>query len=299
MPKSVSSERGGLRKYLEIISTPLNERPKAFSNLSNTDRATVLRIHLASQFERRPGMSEQQKDVILETISSVAAENYNTDNPDREAKARILSQSFQARVANLFSRRDSYEIFSSLSGNPTELGFLQRYNAMLENEGFASRKQRFIRGSEDERSGLMRAQMVYYLATASLALDQQRFFVKMIDAAVPAAFGLPADDLAPTRKETLILFNLKEEAQKLFSKDEMFAFFMSLGIHDIDRAREARDSILPENQQTCLCNWYCAPCYECVVLNHNCNATKVGCGWDLLEACTSPCRWNWADCFPF
>lgn len=146
----------------------------------------------------------------------------------------------------------------------------------------------------------MRAQMIFYLATARLQKNQAVFFAKMIHAAVPDAFELPTNILEPKNEETLSLLKLRAEAEGLFSKQEMFTFFMSFGIHNIDPNKEAKanlnSELAPGGGGTCLCNWYCAPCYGCNVTSSNCTETSVGCGWQLREPCTNSCFFAWSEC---
>jgi hypothetical protein len=110
-PSSVSRDRKGIKNYISIISLPPDERPKAFSELSPSDAATVFRLHLAAQLVLRPNLSRQQQEVILESMSKVSAEDYDTNNPNRSLNAKLSEQEFQARVANLFSRREAYDTF--------------------------------------------------------------------------------------------------------------------------------------------------------------------------------------------
>lgn len=74
LPSSVSRDRNGIKNYISIISLPRDERPKAFSELSPSGAATVFRLHLAAQLVLRPGLSEQQEELILESMLKVSPE---------------------------------------------------------------------------------------------------------------------------------------------------------------------------------------------------------------------------------
>ena len=63
-----------LQNYINISSLSMDERRTFFNEkLSSADRANIFKFHLAFQFVKRPNLNEQQKDLILESISMINA----------------------------------------------------------------------------------------------------------------------------------------------------------------------------------------------------------------------------------
>jgi hypothetical protein len=151
LPNSVSRDRKGIKNYISIISLLPDERPKAFSELSPSDAATVFRLHLAAQLVLRPNLSQQQQELMLDSMSKVSAEDYDTNNPNRSLNTKLSEQEFQARVANLFSRREAWDIFYSIGDDVKQLAFLHRYDQVLDNQTIIFKIKSFfsISGTQD------------------------------------------------------------------------------------------------------------------------------------------------------
>jgi hypothetical protein len=60
-----------LQKYIEVSALPMGKRQKAFSESPDEMKANLFKFHLAFQFVKRPNLTKDQKEVILEGISNI------------------------------------------------------------------------------------------------------------------------------------------------------------------------------------------------------------------------------------
>lgn len=293
MPSTIDKDRRGFRDYLELMTTPEHKRAAEFSKLTPEVAALVMRFHLALQIAKRE-LSIEQRLLLLRTIGSASSEMYS-GNASTEAKAR--SKALQRSASALFSQREIYDIFSSISGKLEDVSFIRQYEELLETS-IANRKLRFIDSSPHERRDMLLAQAVYFLATSEISNEQGLVYVRVIDAMTPNALEGPFKETILINQDAARLFELKTAVEAVFSKSETFLYFSSLGAHKVDvdtetKATESSDAAAG----SCLCNYMCAPCFECVYPSGGCTATKVGCGFILLDPCDSRCRFNSSYCF--
>lgn len=293
MPPTFDKDRRGFTDFLAIMSAPESTRAAEFSKLAPEAAALVLRLHLSWQAIKRD-LSSDQRSLILRTISSVSSEMYS-GNVSSEAKAR--SKEFQRNASSLFSRREIFEIFSSISGKLEDVSFIQQYEELLETS-ITNRKLQFIDGSPSERRDLLIAQSVYYLATSNLGDEQGIVYFKIVDALTPKALAGPFKETILINEDAARLFELKTAAEAVFSKSETFLYFSSLGAHKVDIEAEKRttESSVAAGG-TCNCNYACALCFECYDPSDGCTQSRAGCGWILLDPCDSKCRFNSSYCY--
>lgn len=77
MPQSVVVGNESLANFIKVMSQPDGERQKIFSEISNQEKANVYRVKIALEFIKRPNLTKEQKNLILDSISLLSAETYN------------------------------------------------------------------------------------------------------------------------------------------------------------------------------------------------------------------------------
>lgn len=103
--QKVYSKSNVLQSYIKASSLPTDERRKLFSNLSAEDKANLFKLHLALQFVKRPNLSNEQKELILQTIPTLSPENYERTNSQVIAKAQQEATMLQQKARILFSMK--------------------------------------------------------------------------------------------------------------------------------------------------------------------------------------------------
>ncbi|MBX7055770.1 MAG: bacteriocin fulvocin C-related protein [Pyrinomonadaceae bacterium] len=293
MPPSFDMDRRGFTDYVAIMSNPEFKRAAEFSKLAPEAAALVMRLHLSVQIVRR-NLSSDQRLHILRTIASATSDMYRGNAPS-DAKTR--SMDLQRKASRLFSRQEIYEIFSSISGKFEDVSFIRRYEELIETP-IANRKLRFIDSPPHERRNMLLAQAAYFLATSEISDEQGLVYFRVIDAMTPNAFEGSFKETILVNHDAARLFELKTAVETAFSKSEKFLYFSSLGAHKVDVDAEASAAVSSNSVAgPCLCNYMCSLCYECVYPSGGCSATKVGCGFLLLDPCDSRCQFNWSYCY--
>jgi hypothetical protein len=106
-----------LEKYQQVIaSVYISERKSAFIKSTAQEASDIMKIHLVSQMVKRP-LNKEQFSFISEIISLVSPELYSaTKKASDAARNDEILKPFKERVANFFSKQETFEIFSSLDG---------------------------------------------------------------------------------------------------------------------------------------------------------------------------------------
>lgn len=174
-PKTIGAD-DVLKNYIDISSLPINKRPQAFSKFSAEDKSNIFKFHLAVQFAKRPNLTNDQKDLILQSISFLSADNYDKTK-DRTA-TKMYSQNFEARISSVFDKKEGFEIFASLGGDVEDLNLIQNYQAINVGD-LANRQEVFGRSTPLNKSDFWRIRFLYYLATRSdLNLEQKSLLIE-------------------------------------------------------------------------------------------------------------------------
>ncbi|CAN5744108.1 hypothetical protein BH24ACI2_BH24ACI2_06540 [soil metagenome] len=227
MPQSLVVGNEAFANFIKVMSLPGGERQKTFSDISNEEKANVYRVKLALEFTKRPNLSKEQKSLILDTISAISADTYNKENPELAAKAQKQAEDIQQKAVSIFPSDEAFKIFVGINGDKTaDVAFLRKYEEKLALRMNIRRKM-VREASPAEKSDFWKAQMVYHLATAKLSKAQFEFIVEMIPFLTVNAFDFPMNTEQPKNEETGILDSFEPKAFDLFSKEEVFAIFMS------------------------------------------------------------------------
>jgi hypothetical protein len=289
MPPSIAVGGEAFTTFIKVMSLPSGARQKAFSDLPNEGKANVFKVQLALNFITRPNLTKEQKDLILETISMTSADTYDKANSENAAKANKQAQELEIKALGIFPPNDAYQIFADMNGDKkADVALLQKYEELLMLPTLGQRKKFFREVSPLNRMTLWKAQMIYYLATSKLNRNQQDFILEVISLSTLKAFEFPTVEGEVKNHETKALDALEEKAFKLFSKEEVGAFFMSLGVHKIPKLNQNVES--QSMEETCDCNYTCfSPCTYCYT-GTGCKKSETGCGWTLGSPCSNRCR---------
>lgn len=286
-----------LQNYIDISSLPMNKRPKVFSDLSAEDKADLFRLHLALQIVKRPNLTQEQKNVILESLSSVTPESYDRENSEKRLKAQQEANLLEQKARSAFPGQEGFEIFASLGGNQEDIEMLQKYVNIANLPTIAQRKKSFGQYSATDKSNLWKIQLAYYLAKDEQLNEFQRdFIVRMINFVNPRMFDLTKGSEEKNAMERTIM-NLKVEADNLFSEKKSIKIFSSLASSTESPSMESPSKNTPvtpnlaPGPRDCSCRqgWTsCSSGYSCTN-GGQCVATEWGCGLFWYYECNGDC----------
>ena len=277
-----------LSDYIKISSLPMNERPKFFSELSPESKASFFKLQMAMQFVKRPNLNLEQKDMILDALSMISAQSYDRSSPENRAKGEQDAMTIQQKSMKVFRPNEAYEIFAGITGGTRDVELLQKYQEAVSSPKMTVRRKFFRESTPENRSEIWKAQMAYYLATKELNKNQQEFILKVISLTTPETFTFPSKKGEEKSNARKSFEALEEEALKLFTKEDMYTIFMSLGEPEriLSKGGEPEPDLAP-GPRDCGCTWWCLPCTYC--RDGGCDETTSGCGWTLGSPCTGKC----------
>jgi hypothetical protein len=273
-----------LQKYIEVSALPMGKRQKAFSESPDEMKANLFKFHLAFQFVKRPNLTKDQKEVILEGISNISAEDYNLkkDRTNTMAKA----QAMEGRAVASFSRQEVYEIFANLESSESDLAILKKYQELTKSPFEIVRRQTFISSSDTDQSSTIRIHLIKSLVEKQLNNSQSEFIVSLLDTLTPKTYKIAQNKKSSEWTE----INKKIEnwitvIPKIFSEDDAVEIFTSLG------GKEGKpESLLLPN---CVCKINRDFCgvwrSRSNCQGGGCKEANLGCGLLFLENCNGMC----------
>lgn len=314
MPKTISSNTEAFANYIRVMSLPSGERQRAFSELTNEDKANLFKVKIALQFIKRPNLNRAQKGLILDTLATISADTYDKTNPQKVAQTERNTKILETNALRLFPQNDAYEIFADMNGDKSfETNLLARYEDLLKH-GMLMRRRIVNKIPMNERVKIWETQLVFHLATSLLRKEQKVFIIELIPnikSIIEASLNLP------TEEKNKHLIALEANIFNVFTKPEGYSIFMTVGIqHRVADnpvlLRQFELGYLPKNYwntqiinsqfaeplklfinskrqvPSCTCRWYCDPIgVKCG--GNACDATTTGCGPFDTSACTNRC----------
>lgn len=111
---SVNPQDDSLQKYIDISALPMPKRKVEFRKASPQGKSDLWRIHFSVYLAKHMGLSEGQKQVILDGLALLTPELFESplSNPDE----KVTLKKFKTRIHDLFSRDQAAEIFATLGG---------------------------------------------------------------------------------------------------------------------------------------------------------------------------------------
>ena len=303
--KKVKAEKDVLQNYIDISSLPANKRPKAFSDLSAEDKSNIFKLHLALQFIKRPGLTSDQKDIILESMSAITPDVYDRTK-DRKNVEETSIESLQARATSIFPQQEAVEIFAKLGGTPEDIEMIKEYQRITSFPSFPERKIAFRKVSSAQMSDLWKLQLAFYLVQDDkLNNSQKEFILRVIHFANPSVYkGLKTYNEKSNLNSKIQVANLdkeiktlEDEASSLFSEETLSTIFKKLGFTGSYKSSNVNNSIvadggdfeIPVSSPSCTCR--SGDCSEATVCaSGGCESTWFGCGFIYVQSCNGECR---------
>ncbi|CAN5778582.1 hypothetical protein BH20ACI4_BH20ACI4_04700 [soil metagenome] len=285
MPASITVGNEAFANFIKIMSLPGGERQKTFSDITNEEKADIYKVKLALEFTKRPNLSKEQKNLILDTILAISADIYNKEYPELAAKAQKRSEDIQQKAASIFPSNEAFKIFVGINGDKTaDVAFLRKYEEYLALP-MNIRKKMIRESSAAEKSDFWKAQMVYHLATAKLSKAQFEFIVETIPLLTVNAFDFPKVSGQSENEETKAINSLELKIFELFSQEEAFAIFMGYGLQK-EVPAEPKSELVPPPLY-CECRHWCDSSHICG--GEDCISTRDGCGLFGGSSCIYNC----------
>lgn len=232
--KKANPENRVLQSYIDISSLPKDERKRFFGKLSLEEKANLFKLHLALQFIKRPNLTKEQKDLILEAISMITPDFYDKEKLE---KSRQYGTLLEQKAKVLFSKQEILEIFADLGGGTNEINLLQKY---LDISALSVHERMERRVSANDKSDLWRIHLAFHLAKLpGLNTQQMEIILEFITIATPEVYDIPRNS-----SEWIIKVNgpvqlLTSRAREVFSRNEIAKIFSNLG----GKKPSSRDSI--------------------------------------------------------
>lgn len=282
----VNAKNNVLQNYIEISSLPINERKSFFSSISATDKADIFKLHLALQFVKRPNLTDEQKELILETIPTLSSESYKKNNSQIVEKVQQEAMMLQQKARIVFSKQEGFEIFASLGGDTTDIDMLQSYQYISDFD-MTARKYIFGKALAKDKSNLWKVHLALYLAKHSeLTKEQKKIILEGITLFTPELYKIPVKSWSgeiETDNEAIQLFT--KRAQEVFSKEKGAEVFEKLGGAESQYSRnldEIESSML--RADNCGCSRASDWCWE-TCIGVGCKQTTWGCGTGWSYPC--------------
>lgn len=285
MPKTISVGNEALADFIKVASLPAKERRLAFSEQSNEQKANFIKVSLALQLIKRPNLTKEQQDFVLDAIEQVSAEIYDKSDPEKVRRSEQKGLEVENKALGLFAHNDLGDFIEPLMTNKdVEVSLLQKYENLLKTR-MKARKKLVKEMAVNDRVNIWKAQLVYHLTTADLSTAQRELIVEFLMTLSPATFARQVNE---TKEESAKALEIPDrKIQSVFSKAESFAIFEELGIHKIVTVTNEDDEIPIEEWVDCNCRWYCGNGTECGA--RTCNVQVQECGPFGTWYCTSKC----------
>ncbi len=280
MPSSIAVGNNAFSNYLKVAMLSRNKRGAVFSNFSNEEKATFIKVNLSLQLVKRANLTTEQKEFILDTISKVSADIYDKSDAAKEERSRLIGMDTERKALKLFPYEELGDFIEPLMSNKNnEVALLQKYQDLLKN-GDSTRRKIAKEMPVSERVTIWKVQMAYHLATGKFSKVQNEFISEWLTSLSPETFASRAN--LTTEEEAKALQSLESKIFNVFTKEEGFAIFMTIGIQD-----SIPDDLAPGG--SCNCRWYCCADGNC---SSGCINKPNLCGpnddWECSGRCSHP-----------
>lgn len=295
MPQTISVGKEVFDNYLKTAGLSKDERRKAFNKLSKEQKASFIKVNLALQLVKRPDMTKEQQEFVLDAISKVSADVFDKSDAEKVRLSEQNGREIENKALGLFAYKELGDFIEPLmTGKDEEAALLQKYENLLKN-GIKTRKKLVKEMPVNDRVNIWKTQLVYHLTTANLSQPQRELILEFLTTLSPATFVHPVNE---TKEESVKAGEiLDKKILSVFSKAESFAIFEELGIQKVVSDTNATTSLAGEIQMDlpadgggstfCDCRWYCGGNGSCG--GGNCSVQPQECGPFGGSYCTSKC----------
>jgi hypothetical protein len=286
---TTSAEFNILQKYIEVSSILIVDRQKVFIDASKEDKASLFRFHLAFQFVRNSELNQSQKDLILESISDLSSDDYDTTKNRTNAKTK--NEAIEIRAGTLFSDREVFEVFEVLGSDKSGLETLKKYQAVVSLNNKEERDGVFKNYSSEDKRLYWKVKLAVTLASLNLDKQKQDFILEAISLLENESVQYSSSDI----KTQNLLDEFMKRALEVFPKEQVYRIFISL-IGEAPPCSLANQKTAPattnlEGNCNCRSSFYCS---EYVVKDtackRGCSLTPDGCGLFGSQSCVGQCK---------
>jgi hypothetical protein len=191
------------------------------------------------------------------------------------------------RALGLFAYKDLGDFIEPMqTEKTTEVALLQKYEDLLMS-GSKTRMKVAKEMPVNERINIWKVQLAYHLITGKFTKVQNEFIVEQLTSLSPETFA-PREtftELELTKFEKTLIDNFL----RVFSKDEAFGIFMTIGIQKYIADEPANENKLAPS--TCNCNWSCPGGNQWCTGKNGCASSPIGdCGPWGSTRCHSLCE---------
>lgn len=283
MPSSIAVGNDAFGDFIKVASLAMNERKDAFSKLSNEQKATFIKVNLALQFVKRPNMSKEQKEFVLDAISKVSADIWDKSDSEKVRRSQLIGEEVVSKAFVLFLRKEAGDFIEPLNTDKNvEVSLVLKYEDLLKN-GSLSRMTIAKEMPVDDRVNIWKTQLAYHLATGKFSKTQNEFILDMLTSLSPNTFS--SREILTKEEEAKTLETIQSRIFGLFTKQEGYAIFMTLGIQKYIKD-EPVNNLQPAN---CNCALYCSG--DPVCEGTGCTGQRYGCGvwgdWPCAYLCVA------------
>lgn len=277
MPQSIAVGNDAFGNYLKVASLSWQERKEAFRKLSNEQKASFMKVNLALQIVKRPAMTKEQREFVLDIISKVSADTFDKSNPEKVRNSEQIAQELVNKAFGLFAGKEAGDFIEPMNmEKETEVALVQKYEDLLK-FGMIARKKLAREMPVNDRVNIWKVQMAYHLATGKFSKAQNEFILEWLTSLSPETFA-PRTNMTK-EEEAKAVEAVESRIFSVFTKPEGFAVFMTIGIQ-----KSVADDLL--EQGSCNCRWYCGTSGDC---NGQCTHKPLLCGPNDDWECTSRC----------
>jgi hypothetical protein len=283
LPSTVSVNNEAFGDFIKVASLPAKERRTLFSKQSDEQKASFIKVNLALQIIKRPDMTKDQREFVLDAISKVSADIYDKSDPEKIKRSEQSSQEIENRALGLFARKDLGDFIEPLNTNKDEeVALLQKYEELLKN-GSKTRMKIVKEMLVNDRVNIWKTQLAYHLTTGKFSKTQNEFILEMLITLTPETFTsrLNLTEEEESKAEELLASSILN----VFTKEEGYAIFMTIGIQKYVKD----EPIITNNAPVCDCNWSCPGSQVCD--GGGCTSSPIGdCGPFGTTRCHTLCR---------
>ncbi len=266
----------------------MDERRTYFSKkLSSEDKANIFKLHLAFQLVKRPNLSIEQKDLILESLSMISPDSYDISKPQKRNEAQQQATLIEAKVKTLFTQQEGFEIFASLGGSQEDSITLQRFQYMNNLKTRVDKYKNYDSYSPNSKSDFWKLQFAIPLLE-DFTMTQKSLLVEAIANVSPDLYKNEKTDDLKIKRENLM--PLIERISIAFPSEIRIPIFTIVGKDEIDSMN------LEAARCHCLLDsWFSGCGVNSVCKGGACNDNPnngTHCGFGGLWSCDGRCEAN-------
>jgi hypothetical protein len=117
---SSASGVSAMQKYNTVAALPMDQRKAVFRKASSKEKSELWRTHLALLLNKRPDLSELQKNVVLAAMALATPDWFQARSDANKSRVDVRLRSLEERIIAIFSKEDRVRIFATLGGEAAQ-----------------------------------------------------------------------------------------------------------------------------------------------------------------------------------